>query len=255
MLSDEPENLSTLWGLMYTAYRMQDYDKALSLATRIASQEDTRFSPEAMLLKGDLYWLKGDYKQAIDTYAAVETEHETIERRRIKRIAALSYPDVVPIKEETQLNGTVREDKSLRELLRVVLAEPKESGEKMAYLSMCMQTEPDMWLAYLLAGELLHRERAWQSSNQYLRRAVARLEESRISDEALSLAQMAPQQYQSLVLDVRRTIGINAYHQKDYETAIVVFEMIAKDETLPLGTTLKAEEWKQRCQWAQNRTP
>ena len=251
MLSDEPDNVGTSWGLMYTAYRMQDYDKALSLATRIASKEDTRFSPEAMLLKGDIYWLKGDYEQAIDTYAAVETEHETIERRRIKRIAALSYPDVVPAGWETQLGGTAYENKFLRELLRVVLAEPKESGEKMAYLSMCMQMEPDMWLAYLLAGELLHRESAWQSSNQYLHRAVALLEESRISDEAPSLAQMAPQQYQSLILDVRRTIGINAYHQKDYETAIVVFEMIAKDETLPLGTTLKAEEWKQRCQWAQ----
>ena len=33
-----------------------------------------------------------------------------------------------------------------------------------------------MWLAYLLASELLHREGAWQSSNQYLRRAVALLE-------------------------------------------------------------------------------
>ncbi len=259
MLSDEPDNVGTSWGLMYTAYRMQDYDKALSLATRIASQEDTRFSPEAMLLKGDLYWLKGDYEQAIDTYAAVETEHETIERRRIKRIAALSYPDVVPAGSETQLNRTVREDKSLRELLRVVLAEPKESGEKMAYLSMCMQTEPDMWLAYLLAGELLHRERAWQSSNQYLRRAVALLEEAQASDKDFSeiplLIQLTPQQLQGLVLETWRTMGINGYHQRDYVSATAAFSVIAEDTTLPLGTTLRAKEWKQRCQWAQNRTP
>ena len=152
-----------------------------------------------------------------------------------------------------QLNQEIRENRSLRELLRLVLVERIDSAEKMAYLSMCIQADPDMWLAYLLVGELLHEEKAWQSSNQYLRRAVALLEKSRISDEIPSLAQLTPQQYQSLVLDVRRTIGINAYHQKDYGTAIEVFETIAKDETLPDGATLNAEEWKQRCQWAQNR--
>ena len=258
MLSEEPHNLSTLRGLMYTAYRRQDYDKAISLATHIASKEDTRFSPEAMLLKGDIYWLRGDYEQAINTYAVIETEYRTIEQRRIKRIAALSYPDVVPVGWDTELNGTTRENRSLRELLRVVLVESKDSGEKMAYLTMCMQTEPDMGLAYLLAGELLHGEGAWQSSNQYLRRAVARLqEEVRISDEgfheASSLVQLTPQQRQNLVLDAWRTMGINGYHQRDYVNATAAFSMIAEDVTLPLGTTLKAKEWKKRCQWAQNR--
>ena len=251
MLSDEPDNLRTLRGLMYSEYRMRNYDKALLLATRIVSEEDTRFSPEAMLLKGDIYWLKGEHEEAMEVYTAVEVEHEAIEQGRIKRIVAFSYPDVAPMDWNVQLHEVVRENRSLRELLRVVLVERIDSAEKMAYLSMCIQAEPDMWLAYLLVGELLHGEKAWQSSNQYLRRAVALLEKSRISDEIPSLAQLTPQQYQSLVLDVRRTIGINAYHQKDYGTAIEVFEMIAKDETLPAGVTLNAAEWKQRCQWAQ----
>ncbi|MCY4568485.1 MAG: hypothetical protein OXD49_09295 [Candidatus Poribacteria bacterium] len=259
MLSDEPDNLSTLWGLMYTAYRMLDYDKALSLATRIANKGDTRFSPEAMLLKGDIYWLRGEYEQAINAYTAVETEHETIERRRIKRMAALSYPDVVPVGWNTQLSGIVRENRSLRELLRVVLVEPKDSGEKMAYLLMCMQTEPDMWLAHLLAGELLHGEGARQSSNQYLHQAVVLLEKAQASDKGFPgtplLVQLTPQQHQNLALEAWRTMGINAYHQRDYVNATEAFSRIAEDEILPLGTTLKAEEWKQRCQWAQNRTP
>ncbi len=253
MLSDEPDNLRTLRGLMYSEYRMRNYDDALSLATRIAGEEDTRFSPEAMLLKGDIYWQKDAYEKALEEYTAIEVEHETIERGRIKRIAVFSYPDVTPMDSDVQLNDAIRENRSLRELLRIVLVERIDSAEKMAYLSICMQTEPDMWLAYLLAGELLHGEGAWQSSNQYLRRAVALLEKSRSSDEIPSLALLAPQQYQSLVLDLRRTIGVNAYHQKDYETAIEVFEVIAKDETLPHGVTLKSEEWKHRCQWAQNR--
>ena len=247
MLSDEPENLSTLRGLMYSAYRMQDYDKTLSLAARIVSTEDTRFTPEAMLLKGDIYWLKNEYKKALNAYTSIETEHETIEQRRIKRIAALSYPSVV----STQPNGTIRENRSLRELLRLVLVEPKNAAEKMAYLSTCIQIEPDMWLAYLLAGELLHREKAWQSSNQYFYHAATLLEKLEVSAKTSSPIQLTPQQYRGLALETRRLIGINTYHQKDYETAAHVFSAIAGDEALPLGTTLKAEEWKQRCQWTQ----
>ena len=247
MLSDEPDNLSTLRGLMYSAYRMQDYDKALSLVNRIASTEDPRFSPEAILLKGDIHWLKNEHEKAVATYASIKTEYGTIEQRRIKRIAALSYPSVVHI----QSNGTIREDRSLRELLRRVLIESKDAAEKMAYLSTCIQAAPDMWLAYLLAGELLHREKAWRSSNQYYDRAVTLLEKLEVSAEASPLMPLTSQQYRNLTLETRRSIGINAYHDKDYETAISIFSTIAKNETLPLGTTLKAEEWKQRCQWMQ----
>ena len=254
MQSDEPDNLSTLRGLMYSAYRMQDYDKALSLANRIASMDDTLFSPEAVLLKGDIYWLKNEHEKAMSTYASLQTEYGTIERRGIKRIAAHAYPDVVI----NQPNGAIQEDRSLRELLRVVLVESKDAAEKMAYLSTCIQTEPDMWLAYFLASDLLHREGAWQSSNQYLRRAVALLEKTQVSGEISPeipvLVQLTPQQYQSLMLDARRTIGINAYHQKDYKAAQNAFRSIAEDTALPLGVILSAKDWIQRCQWAQRRT-
>ena len=251
MLSDEPENLTTLRGLMYSAYRMQNYDTALSLADQIASAEDTRFSPEAMLLKGDIYWLKNEHEKALNAYTSIETEYDTIEQRRIKRIVALSYPSI----SQPLSSAAIQEDRSLRELLRTVLVEPKDAAEKMAYLSTCIQTAPDMWLAYLLASELLHKEGAWQSSNQYLHNAVVLLEKSqisgKISPETPSLLQLTPQQYDSLLLDTRQTIGINAYHQKDYKTAISVFAEIAEDEVLPLGTLLKMEDWKQRSHWAQ----
>ncbi len=233
MLSDEPDNLSTLRGLMYSAYRMQDYDKALSLATHIVNTEDTRFSPEAMLLKGDIYWLKNEHENAMNAYASIKTEYETIERKRIKQIAALSYPDVVSTDKTTLRN------RSLKKLLREVLVESKPVSEKMAHLLACVQAAPDHWLAYLLAGELLHREGAWQVSNHYLQEAMDLL----ISD-----------QHETLVLEGQRLIGINAYRQKDYETAQNAFRSIAENAALPLGTVLSAENWIQRCQWAQSRT-
>ncbi len=250
MLSAEPNNLSTLYGLMYTAYRMQDYHKALSLATRIANAGDTRLSPEAALLIGDIHWLKDDYEQALAAYTSLETEHQTVELRRIQRIVALSYPDTTP----THWDAQRIENVSLRELLRAALVKSKNGAEKMAYLSMCMQTAPDMWLAYLLAGELLHREEVWQHSSRYFQRAAALLEKSGIGNENLAEPpasfQLTPEQYESLVLDIQRTIGINAYHQKNYERGIKVFSAIAKNEALPLGTTLSADRWWQRCRWA-----
>ena len=236
MLSDEPDNLSTLRGLMYSAYRMQDYEKALSLANRIASAEDTRFSPEALLLIGDIYWLKNEHQKAMDAYVSIETEYETFEQRRIKRIAALSYPDSV----QSQLNGALREERSLRELLRGVLVASKPVSEKMALLSVCIQTAPESWVPYLLTGELLQKEKAWQTSNAYLHQAVERL---------------SPQQHGTLILEVRRLIGINAYQQKDYETAQKAFRSIAETTTLSLGERLSAHNWIQRCQWAESHIP
>ena len=254
MLSAEPNNLSTRYGLMYSAYRMQDYDKALSLATRIAGAADTRLSPEAVLLMGDIHWRKGDHEQALETYTSLETEHQTVELRRIKRIVALSYPDTTPTDWDSQRIGMRQENSSLRELLGAALVKSKDGAEKMAYLSRCIQTAPDMWLAYLLAGELLHREEAWQNSNRYFQRAAALLEKSGIGNEDLpetpARFQLTSEQYERLVLEIQRTIGINAYHQKDYETAIRVFSAIAKNEALPLGTTLRADRWRQRCHWA-----
>ena len=247
MLSDEPDNLGTQRGLMYSAYRMQDYDKALSLAARIASEKDPLFSPEAMLLKGDIYWQRNAEKKAIYTYGSIKTEYETIARRRTKRIAALSYQDDA----QRQANTTLQAGGSIRELFRSVLVAPKDAAEKMAALSICLQREPDTWLAALLAGELLHNEKAWQLSNQYLHSAVTQLEKLAVSDETLSSMPLTQQQYRDLALEGRRLIGINAYHQQDYETAINAFSVIAKNEALPLGTILKAEEWQQRCQWAQ----
>ena len=236
MLSDEPGNLSTLRGLMYSAYRMQDYEKTLSLANRIASAEDTRFSPEALLLIGDIYWLKNEHEKAMDAYVSIETAYKTFERLRTKRIAALSYPDRV----QSQPEGALQEERSLRELLRGVLVASTPVSEKMALLSTCIHAAPESWLPYFLTGELLQKEKAWQLSNAYLHQALERL---------------SPQQHGKLILEVQRLIGINAYQHKDYETAQTAFRSIAETPTLSLGEVLSAQNWIQRCQWAESRMP
>ena len=97
---------------------------------------------------------------------------------------------------------------------------------------------PERWLPYFLTGELLQKEKAWQTSNAYLHQAAERL---------------SPQQHEKLILEVQRLIGINAYQQKDYETAQTAFQSIAETATLSLGEILSAQNWIQRCQWAESR--
>ncbi len=253
MSSYQPNNLRNLRGLMFSAYRMQEYERALSLATRIASAENTRLSAEAMLLKGDIYWLQNAHEKAMNAYATVKTEHDTIAYALLKRLEALSYPSSHagtaqhPVAQTGWSIQALRDAQigesgnlPLRELLRSVLVESKPAAEKMAHLSICMQAAPNRWLAYFLAGELLHKEGAWEVSNQYLRQAMNLL---------------IPQQHEKLVLEAQRLIGINAYRQKDYETAQNAFRSIAENTALPLGVVLSAKDWIQRCQWAQSRIP
>ncbi len=238
----QPEDLRTLWGLMYTEYRRNRYQEALELATHIAGKADTRFSPDAHLLIGDIHWHNGDYEKAINAYTEMHTEYRTLERRRSKRIASLTYPDI-------PLPGTP-ENRTLRELLRDVLTTSKKPAEKVALLMRCREHAPNHWLADLLIGELLHEEDAWHISNRHLRTAIHRL--AGIENSEHQHAQtLTTEQYRNLRQSAARTFGINAYHLKDYRTAIQTFAQIAEDRTLPHGTKNRMADWERRCLWAQ----
>ena len=104
----------------------------------------------------------------------------------------------------------------------------------MARLFTCKESP----LTHFLAGELLHREGAWEMSNQHLKQAVA------LNENATSRLP------QLMILEATRLTGLNAYRFADYATAENAFTAIAKDETLPLGTVLNARTWIRRCQWS-----
>ncbi len=228
MLAFEPHNVRSMRGLMFSTYRMKDYERALSLAKLLAADPGSgnvgrgtgprhvgsAQRAEAQLLIGDIHWLKDEHPAAMKAYLAVKTADERRQLSLFKRLAALSDE-----------NGT--------EHLRSVLLSQKSNAEKMARLS----TRKESPLAHFLAGELLHREGAWEMSNQHLKQAV---------DIGENLTARSPQ----LLLETRRLTGLNAYRLADYETAENAFSVIAKDATLPLGTVLNAQTWIRRCQWA-----
>lgn len=228
MLSDEPENPRTLLGLMFSAFKIGDYKQATLLAKRILADVNSQYRAEAAQLLGDIHWLQGDTAKALNLYKETVSfvTRETIEQSILKRIAALSE-DYTP---------------QSRELLRTIIL-PKSSagrtgsGTKIALLLRVIGTEPDDWLAHFLVGELLHKEKAWELSTQYLTHAIA-------------LRQTIPPQIE---LKSRWLLGLNAFYKKDFAIAKNTFSSIATDQAQPTGTKLSARYWMERCQWTKNR--
>ncbi len=244
MLAFEPDNVRSVRGLMFSAYRLKDYERARSLANNLAAdlvhqnvgrgpvprhvestQENVGRGPvprhvgstqraEAQILIGDIHWLKDEPAAATQAYLAVQTVDARMQRNVTKRLAALS-------------------EESGQKHLRSVLLAQESNAEKMARLSACKAS----FLTHFLAGELLHREGAWEMSNQHLKQAVA-------------LNENTTSRFPQLMLEATRLIGLNAYRLGDYATAENAFSAIAEDETLPLGTVLNAQTWIRRCQWS-----
>ena len=234
MLSDEPENPGTQLGLMFSAFKMGNYKLTISLAKRMIADVNSQYKTEAAQLLGDIYWLQGDAEKALNLYkeAVLLATRETVEQSILKRIAALSE------------NYTPQS----RERLRTVLLPKSSSGRtgsatKMALLQQVIRAEPNGWLAYLLAGELLHKEKHWELSTQYLHHAIdlGRKEQKQT---------MPPQ----IALKSRWLLGINTFHKQDYAIAKKMFSEIVTNQTQPMGTQLSAQDWIQRCQWTKNRT-
>ena len=239
MLAFEPDNVRSIRGLMFSAYRMKDYERALALAnslTTAPSHESvgrTEKPPpgnvgrgpvprhvgstqraEAQILIGDIHWLKDEPAAATQAYLAVQTVDARMQRNVTKRLAAIS-------------------EESGQKHLRSVLLSQESNAEKIARLFACKESP----LTHFLAGELLHREGAWEMSNQRLKQAVA-------------LNENTTSRFPQLMLEATRLIGLNAYRLGDYATAENAFSAIAEDETLPLGTVLNAQTWVRRCQWS-----
>ncbi len=230
MLSDEPDNSITLRGLMFSTFYTGDFDLTISHAKRIISNEKASYRAEAAQLLGDIYWLQAKHEDALSAYtkAVLLAPRETVEQNLFKRKAALS---------ETYTSDSKR--RLRRILISNTHAERIGSATKMALLQQVIGAEPDAWLAYFLAGELLHKEKAWELSTQYLHHA---LDLSRKKDKEIIPPQLA--------LKSRWLLGINAFRQKDYKIAEKMFSAIATNQTLSLGTKLSAQDWIQRCQHA-----
>lgn len=235
LLSFEPENTRNRRGLMYSTYYTGNFQSTITIANQIVSGTNTQFKAEASQVLGDIYWMQGKTEDALDTYqqAYKHVVRESIERKLVKRIAALSL-------------GFSAESRNW--LRRVIVPNNNlvraANGTKMALLLRIIKNEPNIWLPYFLIGELLHKEEGWELSSQYLYHAL---------DLGNGIEEM-PMPH-NIRIESLRGLGMNAFRKKDYAIAERIYTEIAADKTLSLGDVHEAQVWVERCRWIAKNQP
>ena len=235
MLSFEPKNTRNTRGLMYSTYYTGNFQSTIAIAKRIISEKNTQFRAEAAQVLGDIYWIQGKTEDALRTYqqAYKQVARESIERKLVKRIAAL----------------TLSFSPESRNRLRRVLVPNSNlgrtaNGTKMALLTRINKTEPNIWLPYYLIGELLHKEEEWELSTQYLHHAL---------DLGNGVEEMPMPQ--NIRIESLQVLGMNAFRKKDYTIAERIYTEIAANKTLSLGDVHEVQVWVERCRWAAKKNP
>lgn len=231
LLSYEPENARNTRGLMYSTYHIGDYPSTISIAKQIISDESSHFRAEAAQLLGDIYWLQENTDEALTIYndASKFVTRESIEQRLMLRIAVLSS-SFSPESRNWLRKVLIRNDSLGRTY----------NGTKMSLLLRIIRTEPNNWLTYYSAGELLHQESEWDLSSQYLHHAI---DLGNVKDTANKMPH-------KIRITTLRMLGMNAYRKNDYAIAERIFSDIAADKSLSLGDAHEAQVWVDRCKWA-----
>ena len=233
MLDDERNNPRTMVGLMYSAFKKGDIPLTNSIANKIVNDENSHYKIEAAQLLGDIHWSKGEIQQALQMYNSVVDEHLHY-RRQInihKRIAALSN------------SITTMSQEKLRRVLTPKSYSSIGNGSKTAILLQIIESETDEWLPYLLVGELLHKEKSWELSTQYLMYGL-KLNQT---IETISI----PNQ---LKLYSQILIAKNIYQSGDFKNAENRFKEIIDENTQSLGTVINIEDWIERCRWMMSKS-
>ena len=228
MLDDERSNPRTMVGLMYSAYMKGDIPLTTSIAKKIVNDVNSHYKVEATQLLGDIHWSKGEIQQALQLYNSVIDKHLPYLRQINihKRIAALSN------------SITSISQNRLRDVLTLKSNSLIGNGSKTAILLQIIESESEEWLPYILVGELLHKEKSWELSTQYLMYGL------KINQTIETIPIPSQLKLYSQIL-----IGKNTFQLGDFKNAENRFKEIMDNSTLSIGTVQNLEDWIERCKW------
>ena len=149
---------------------------------------------------------------------------------------ALHASDALNREAQAKLSTLALESSTAQARVRQVLIEQKSSIFRINLLHEVIDEVPEWGLAFYFVGRQLHFDQEYAASNDYLVKAAAfRLP------------------HQILRIENTRLFALNLYHLRQYEQAISQFQRLAADDALPLGLTLNAEDWIERCEWEKQR--
>ena len=219
----DPDNPRHLRGLMFARYRTGDYTKASDWAKKIIAHPaaTTRQVAEAKNVQGNLNWGAGKRESALALYQEVLT---------------LNASDALNREAHAKLATLALESPRVRSRMKQVLIGEESNASRMNLLHEVIGETPEWGLVYYLIGRQLHLNQEYTASNDYLVKAAA-----------FGLPQRV------LKIENTRLLAINQYHLRQYDGAISQFRRLAEDNELPLGSTLIATDWIERCEWEKGR--
>ena len=215
----DSENPRHLRGLMHAHYRTGDYTQASDWAKKIISHPaaTTRQIAEAKSVQGDLNWGAGRRESAQTLY---------------QEVSALNASDALSREAHAKLATLALESPTTRSRMKQVLIGQESNALRINLLHEVVDEMPEWGLALYLIGRQLHLDGQYAGSNDYLEKA-----------EAFGLP------HRVLGIENTRLFAINLYHLRQYDGAMSQFRRLSEDDYLPLGSTLIAKDWIERCEW------
>ncbi len=218
--SEDPRHLR---GLMYAHYRTGDYDQASNWAKKITAHPaaTTRQIAEAKSVQGDLNWGAGRHESAQTLY---------------QEVSALNASDALSREAHAKLATLALESTTARSRMKQVLIGKESNTSRLNLLHEVIDEMPEWGLALYIIGRQLHLDQGYAASNDYLVKAAAFGLPHRV-----------------LRIENTRLFAINLYHLRQYDGAMSQFQRLSEDNDLPLGSTLAAKDWIERCEWEKGR--
>ena len=214
----EPENTSSLRGLLYATFRLGDYERTETVAARLIDGPDqiVGLLADAHLVRGDKAWKLGRLEDARRNYGAVVELHPS---------------------EDMSRGATIRLDALDREPVRdTIMAYLTAEGNQWSLvLSVrdAVDLAPEYAAGYYLVGRWLFLAESYDQALTYLSKAeTLGLPGDLLRPENLRLAAMSH------------------FYLKDYERAAENFGRLAALAGTG-GTGRTSEAWIERCRWFQ----
>ena len=212
----EPDNASALRGLMFAAYRSEDFQKADDLADMILVDVNRTVGllTAAYLKQGDLAWARGDTARAKDRYQQAFQLHagDGPDREALIKLAALNRPDIAD---------------------RVIgyLTADRDSGGHIVLVKDAIEEVTDFGVGYYLIGRRFFNAGSYDRALPYLLRA-----------DSLSLP------HELLMSENRRLTAESYFYTGAYNQAVETFDQMVAT-TLSQAVSARAKNWIERCRW------
>lgn len=212
----EPDNPSSLRGLLYAAYRNKAYSRADTLSAYMLAKpgQVVGLLTDAYLIQGDLSWKRRDVARARERYEQALALHgsDRVDREVLVKLNTLEQADV--------RDG----------VFDYLMAGGNQTAQVMLVRE-AIASVPDFATGYYLVGRRLYLTETYVQAIPYL-----------VQADSLSLPAPLLQQ------ENLRLLGRCYFYEGAYDQAIEIFQRLSEHAS-SVWMRGQAQEWIRRCLW------